>query len=150
MNSQFMGDAYPWKWAESPMRRPASSAARFTNLTMRGGSAQDVQDELNRIQDMATRSRANVQAAAGKTLDAAHAGYADPQYFDPNDPFYSHATVAKGAPSPGSAGSGASSSAAAPPDLRQSSDVDGDYKKIPVGSVYIGPDGKPHTKQRQN
>ena len=34
----------------------------------------------------------------GQTLDAAHAGYADPQYFDPNDPFYSHATVAKRAP----------------------------------------------------
>ena len=149
MNSQFMGDAIHGMGRISYAEANKLGGA-LTNLTQRGGSVQDVYDELDRIQGMATRSRANVQAAAGKTLDAAHAGYADPQYFDPNDPFYSHATVAKGAPSPGSAGSGASSSAAAPPDLRQSSDVDGDYKKIPVGSVYIGPDGKPHTKQRQN
>ena len=148
MNSQFMGDAIHGMGRISYAEASKLGGA-LTNLTMRGGSPGDVQDELNRIQEMATRSRANVQAAAGKTLDAAHAGYADPQYFDPNDPFYSHATVAKGAPAPGSAGSGASSSAAAPPDLRQSSDVDGDYKKIPVGSVYIGPDGKPHTKMRQ-
>ena len=64
------------------------------------------------MQQDAYRGRANVQAAAGKTLDAQHSGYADPQYFDQNDPFYSHATIAKGAPAPGTMGAGASSSGA--------------------------------------
>jgi hypothetical protein len=148
MNSQFMGEAIHGLGRISYAEASKLGGA-LTNLTQRGGSPGDVSTELDRLQEQAIRSRANVQAAAGKTLDSAHAPYADPQYFDQNDPFYSHATVAKGAGQPGTAGSGAASSGAAPQvDLRTSKDPQADYNSVPVGSVYIAPDGKPRTKQR--
>jgi hypothetical protein len=127
-------------------------AGASTNLTQQGLSGDQIATELQRLTEQSKRARANIQAQAGKTLDPSLSGYADTQYFDPNDPYYSHATLGKGAPAAGTAGGAAQSSGrgqqSSGSDFSKMSEADADkaYEALPSGATFIDTDGKPKRK----
>jgi hypothetical protein len=100
---------------------------------------QAIDAELARVKDMMMRARANIQAGAGKEVDANLSGYAEPSYFDKKNPLtYTGATIAKGGAQPGTIGTspGASSSGtiatvASPADAQ----------KLPSGTKFVIPEG---------
>jgi hypothetical protein len=121
----------------------------MSTLGQKGLPPDAVTQELNRLRDSLTRVHANIKAQSGTPLDATYSGYADPRYFDKSSPYYSGATVTKGAPAPGSMGGGALPEAAGVNDLSKlaGNEIGKAYDALPPGSTYVGPDGKTRKKQ---
>jgi hypothetical protein len=69
-------------------------------------SQQEVTDEINRLTSQAYATHGNLYGGAGLAVDPKYSGFANPGYFDPNNPMHTGATVPKDAPAPGSKLSG--------------------------------------------
>lgn len=74
--------------------------ATATNLDQNTNNAETIGTELDRLQHNAWTADANLEAEAGKSVDAKYAGLADRNYFNPEHPFYNGATEGKLKPPP--------------------------------------------------
>lgn len=131
---QLHNQLYSTSFSGKNQRLAAVEAQRlgnaYTNLTSPTLSAGAIGDELNRLQQQAYSSHANIYASAGQQIPVKYHGLADAQYLNPKEPLYNGATEESA------------------PDFSQMSDADADaaVAKLSPGESFIGPDGKPHRK----
>jgi hypothetical protein len=119
------------RMAQQEFLKVGASATAINSLK----DPQAITDEINRLADVTARTRANIQAQAGREVDAQHSGFADPHYFDKSNPQFTGATVAKGGADPGSLGTGAVNASVA------TVNSPADVQKLPSGSKFVIPDG---------
>jgi hypothetical protein len=135
LNAKSLGESGMSRMAQMEFLKVGSSMTDIDSLK----DPQAIDAELARVKDMMMRARANIQAGAGKEVDANLSGYAEPGYFDKKNPLtYTGATIAKGGAAPGTIGTspGASSggtvaTVASPADAQ----------KLPSGSRFVIPEG---------
>jgi hypothetical protein len=135
LNAKSLGESGMSRMAQMEFLKVGSSMTDIDSLK----DPQAIDAELARVKDMMMRARANIQAAAGKEVDANLSGYAEPSYFDKKNPLtYTGATIAKGGAQPGTIGTspGASSggtvaTVASPADAQ----------KLPSGTKFVIPEG---------